>query len=487
MVKLRLPLRVPHTDVDKYLWIITCFPFHLSPTKSTGKIDVSLLEEACVANADLTHVDSSIIRLALPSLGALLAEPLLVAADTTMIGWLGVTPLAGLSLASTILTTLVGLCIFLTYATTAATARAVGAGNDKKGFRFGLDGMWLAFGLGALLGLALFFGSATIIGWFGPSPAVASQAVSYLHASAWGLPGMLVVLAGTGTLRGFADARTPFIAATAGAVANIPLNAFLIYGLDLGIVGAGLGTAIAQTCMGIALAWIVARRAHAAHAALFPSGAGVLRSLSEAVPLIIRTVSLRTAILLLIAATSGLGAVALATNQIVMTLWNFMSYGLDSLATAAQILVGQALGSGDHARVRRILDRCVLWGLWVGAGLGALLVALSFVVPWVMSSDDDVRVLSRTVLWIAALALPVASLAFMLDGVLIGAGDTRRLAWYMVATLCAFAPIAGVVLWFPEMFGDIWGMVILWIGYGGVTMAVRAGTQYVRTRGDAWM
>lgn len=114
-------------------------------------------------------------------------------------------------------------------------------------------------------------------------------------------------------------------------------------------------------------------------------------------------------------------------------------------------------------------------------------MALSFVVPWVMSSDDDVRILSRTVLWIAALALPVASLAFMLDGVLIGAGDTRRLAWYMVATLCAFAPIAGVVLWFPEVFGDIWGMVILWIGYGGVTMAVRAGTQYVRTRGDAWM
>lgn len=75
----------------------------------------------------------------------------------------------------------------------------------------------------------------------------------------------------------------------------------------------------------------------------------------------------------------------------------------------------------------------------------------------------------------------------MLDGVLIGAGDTRRLAWYMLITLAAFAPIAGVVLWLPDSFGQSWGMVTLWLGYGGVTMAVRAGTQFARTRGTAWM
>lgn len=170
-----------------------------------------------------------------------------------------------------------------------------------------------------------------------------------------------------------------------------------------------------------------------------------------------------------------------------MTLWNFMSYGLDSLATAAQILVGQALGSDNPARVRQILDRCVLWGLWVGAVLGVLLFGLSFVIPGVMSGEDEVRSLSRIVLWVAAVALPLASLAFMLDGVLIGAGDTRRLAWYMLITLAAFAPIAGIVLWRPELFGSTWGMVTLWIGYGGVTMAVRAGTQFVRTRGTQWM
>ncbi|USR79397.1 MATE family efflux transporter [Arcanobacterium pinnipediorum] len=441
-----------------------------------------------MANDDLEHVDLAIIRLALPSLGALLAEPLLVAVDTTMIGRLpGSAPLAGLSLASTILTTLVGLCIFLTYATTAATARAVGANRNKEGYRFGIDGIWLAGGLGIVLGLILYFGGSVIISWFNPTAAVTTQALSYLHASSWGLPGMLIVLAATGTLRGFADARTPFIVATSGALVNIPINAILIYVFGLGITGAGLGTALAQSGMAIVLVTIIAHRARQAGASILASGTGVLRSLHDAFPLIVRTLSLRSAILLLIAGASGLGTVALATNQIVMTVWNFMSYGLDSLATAAQILVGQALGLNQPNVVRRVLHRCILWGVWVGIGLGIVVGALSFVVPWIMSTDADVQTLSRIILWIAGLAVPLASLAFILDGVLIGAGDTRRLAWYMLATLCAFAPVAGIVLWRPDWFGQTWGMAVLWIGYGGVTMAVRAGTQFVRTRGDDWM
>ena len=105
---------------------------------------------------DKQQVDAEILKLALPSLATLLAEPLLVAADSTMVGRLGTTPLAGLSLSSTILTTLVGLCIFLAYASTAATARLVGAGKPKQGLRQGIDSLWLAAGLGIILGAILF-------------------------------------------------------------------------------------------------------------------------------------------------------------------------------------------------------------------------------------------------------------------------------------------------------------------------------------------
>lgn len=403
-----------------------------------------------------------------------------------MVGRLGTNPLAGLSLASTVLTTIVGICIFLSYATTAATARFVGAGKPDKGLRQGLDGMWLGVGLGAILGALLAAFAPTILGWFGPEPSVLDQAVMYARASAIGLPGMLLVLAANGTLRGFADTRTPLIASTTGALLNIPLNATLIYGVEMGVAGAGLGTAIAQTLMGTYLTVVVNKLARTHEVSLRPSGAGVLKSLKDAVPLIIRTLSLRGAILLQISAATSLGTLALAANQIVMTMWNFAAYGLDALATAAQILVGQGLGSHNRERVRMVLRRNLVYGLRVGIVLGVVLAGLSFVIPNIMTIDDDVAWLATQALWVASAALPIASVAYMLDGVLIGAGDTKKLAGYMIGALVAFIPVA---LFFMGPGAD-WGtagMVLLWVGYAVLFMAVRAGTMLGRVRSDDWM
>lgn len=435
----------------------------------------------------MTHsTDRAIARLAIPSLGTLLAEPLLVTVDTIMIGRLGTEPLAGLSLSASVLTTLVGVCIFLSYATTASTARHVGAGRPELGLRHGIDGMWLAIGLGIILGLSLGIGAPFFLGLFGPEPGVLAQAVSYARASAFGIPGMLLVLAATGTLRGFADARTPLVAATTGALLNAPLNALLICGMNLGIAGAGLGTAIAQTLMGGYLASRVIARARTLGVSLAPSGAGVLRSLSDAVPLIIRTLSLRGAILLQISAATSLGTLALAANQIVMTVWNFAAYGLDSLATAAQILVGQGLGSGKADRVRAILHRCLVWGMRVGVILGIILGASSYLIAVVMTPDPAVVNLATRTMWVSAAALPIAAVAYMLDGVLIGAGDTKKLAWFMVLALAAFAPVALFFMGAGASWGST-GMMWLWVGYAVVFMAVRALTMLVRVRGTQWM
>lgn len=432
------------------------------------------------------NIDSTIFKLALPSLATLLAEPLLIAADSTMVGRLGTNPLAGLSLASTVLTALVGLCVFLAYATTAATARMVGADKPAEGLRLGIDSLWLATGLGFLLGILLFCGAPSILALFHPSADVLGEAVRYTRFSALGLPGMLLVLAATGTLRGFADAKTPLYATTVGAILNIPLNYLFIYVFQLGVGGAGLGTAIAQSLMAFYLCFVLYRRTMALHVVLKPTGTGVLRSLREALPLIVRTASLRGAILLQIAGATTLGTVALASNQIVMTVWNFAAYGLDSLATAAQILVGQSLGSKDRERVDAVLRRCLVWGVRVGAGLGIALAVVSSLIAQVISHDDAVRQLSTQTLWLTSASLPVAALAYMLDGVLIGAGDTRKLAKYMLMALVAFAPIPLVIVVWGAQWGTV-GMLILWSGYALLFMAVRGLTMLYRVHSDAWM
>lgn len=458
-------------------------------------------------NKELTahDVDRSIARLALPSLGTLLAQPLLAAVDTTMIGHLGTTPLAGLSLATTIVSTIVGLCIFLAYATTAATARYVGAERRDLALRQGIDGIWLGFALGVVLGVTLFFGAPLILSWFGPSDDVLSQAVLYCRAAALGLPAMLTSLATTGTLRGFADTTSSLIATTAGALANIPLNAILIYVAGWGIAGAGAGTAIAESLMAMFLLWRVYKLREETNRELtngsnaelasgptentvswLPTGAGVLKSLRDALPLIVRTVSLRGALLLHIGAATALGTIPLAASQIVMTVWNFAAYGLDSLATAAQILVGQGSGTGNRSQVRMVLRRCLWWGLLVGLVLGILLAIASVGIVRIMTTEPDVQTLAMYTLWVACSTLPIASIAYMLDGVLIGAGDTRTLAWYMVIALVAFTPFT-LILMGPFASWGSSGLLVLWAAYAIVFMGLRAWTMYRRSRGDEWM
>ena len=199
-------------------------------------------------------LNRQILSLALPALGALVAEPLFVLIDSAMVGHLGPTSLAGLSLASTVLTTVVGLFVFLAYATTATTARLFGAGQHAAALRAGVDGMWLAGLIGVVAGTLLALAAPWVVAALDADGQVAEAATAYLRASAPGIPGMLVVYAATGTLRGLLDTRTPFVVATAGAVLNVAVNAVLLYGVGMGIAGSGLGTAAAQTVMALALA-----------------------------------------------------------------------------------------------------------------------------------------------------------------------------------------------------------------------------------------
>lgn len=437
-------------------------------------------------NSELRRIDRTISSLALPSLATLLAEPLLIMVDSAMVGRLGTSSLAGLSLSSTILTAIVGICIFLTYATTAETARFVGAGNHRAAIRRGIDGIWLGGMIGVIFACAFHFGAQSILRLFGPQPQTLEQAVAYAQSSAFGLPGMLVTLAATGTLRGFSDAKSPLYASVAGSLLNIPLNFFLIYPCALKISGAGYGTAAAQLFMAFFLCMRVRKIGRRYGVPPFPKGAGVLLSLRSAIPLIIRTLCLRGAILLQITAAAGLGTVALAGNQIAMTMWNFASYGLDSLATAAQIMIGQSLGRGNVSEIRTILRRCINRSVVTGIILALFFAVLSFAVPSLITADSDVRTLSVYICLIISLSVPVSALAYLLDGVLIGAGDTRKLAKYMLISFFSFTPVALAVLFLP-MGSPTFAMLFLWAGYALVFMTARSATAYCRVRGAGWM
>jgi len=430
-------------------------------------------------------VDRQILALAVPALGALVAEPLFVLVDSAVVGHLGTAPLAGLALASTVLVTAVGLCVFLAYATTAAVSRRLGAGDRAGAMQMGVDGMWLALGLGVALAAALWLGADWLVTALGADDEVARQAVTYLHWSAPGLPGMLLVLAATGALRGLQDTRTPLGVAATGAVVNAVLNITLVYGFDTGIAGSGAGTALTQLGMGAVLAVVVVRGARRAGARLSPHVAGIVANARAGAPLLVRTLSLRAAILVTVWVATGLGAVPLAGHQIVNAVWGLAAFALDALAIAAQALVGHALGARDVAGTRAVLRRTLQWGVGAGAVLGLVVGGASWLYVRFFTADDDVRAAAVAALVVAAVTMPMAGWVFVLDGVLIGAGDGVFLAWAGVATLVAYLPAAlAVHAWAP---GGTAGLVWLWLAFAGLFMAARAVTTGVRARGSAWM
>ncbi|MGO1316594.1 MAG: MATE family efflux transporter [Cellulomonadaceae bacterium] len=430
-------------------------------------------------------LDRQILHLAVPALGALVAEPLFVLADTAIVGHLGTPQLAALSLASTILLTVVGLCVFLAYATTGSVARLVGAGRRADALQSGIDGMWLAAALGVVLAAALWFAGPAALDLLGAEPDVAPYAVVYLRLSGLGLPGMLIVLASTGVLRGFQDTRTPLWVAAGGATLNVVLNVVLVYGAGLGIAGSGLGTAVAQLLMGATLAAVVVRRARSEGTGLRPRGAGIWASARAGTPLLVRTLSLRLAILLTVFVATGLGAVALAGHQVVNSIWGLTAFALDALAVAAQALVGHHLGAADADRTRAVLRRCLQWGVGAGVVLGVLVAGGSWLLAPLFTSDPQVRHAVVLGLLVTGALMPLAGWVFVLDGVLIGAGDGRFLAWAGMATLVAYVPVAlAVRAWAP---GGAAGLAWLWLAFAGVFMLARAVTTGLRARGTDWM
>ena len=430
-------------------------------------------------------LDRQLLALAIPALGALVAEPLFVLIDSAMVGHLGTAELAGLSLSSTLLMTAVGVFVFLAYATTAATARRVGAGDRAGGVSAGIDGMWLALVLGAVTTAALMATAPHLVSAMGAPEAVVPHAVAYLRWSAPGLPGMLLVLAATGTLRGLLDTRTPFVVAVAGALSNIALNALFIYGLGMGVAGSGLGTAVAQTGMGLTLVLVVLHRARGIGVDLRPRAAGIWSAARAGTPLLVRTLTLRGAILATVAVATSLGAVSLAGHQVVNAMWGLAAFALDALAIAAQAMVGQALGAGDVSYVRALMRRCLQWGTAAGAVIGVVFAAAGWWLAPLFTADDDVRLAAAVGLAVSGACLPIAGWVYVLDGVLIGAGDGRYLAWAGVLTLVVYLPLAWVVQEFAP--DGAAGLAWLWLAFGGGFMTARAVTTGLRARGTSWM
>lgn len=405
--------------------------------------------------------DREILRLAVPALGSLAAEPLYILVDTAVVGHLGTPELGGLAVAGTVLTTAYSLFNFLSYGTTAAVARAAGAGRSRQAAGNAVQSVWLALAIGVALALGGLLGAPLVVDLIGPSATVRPHALTYLRIASLGLVPVMLALVGVGYLRGLQDTITPLRIALLANLANLVLELVAIYGFGMGLAASAWSSNLAQVGAAVVFCRHIARHARAAEVSWRPDPA-VLRGLVVVGrDLLLRTGSLLAALAVATAVASRMGAVPLAGHQVAFQLWSFLALTLDAVAIAAQAMVGRLLGAGDADGARAVSKRMVEWGLMAGVALGALVVLLRPALAPLFSDDPAVVDLTRQVLWVVAALQPLNAVVFVLDGVLIGAGDLRFLAGAMVAAFAVFLPAAilagtagGTLLW-------LWGAVTL--------------------------
>ena len=424
--------------------------------------------------------------LAIPAFGALIAEPLFLLADSAIVGHLGVPQLAGVGLAATVLQTVVGLMVFLAYSTTPAVARLLGAGKHAQALAVGRDGLWLAAALGLLLAVVGIFTGGRLLNAMGAHGDVLAYAQEYLLISLAGIPAMLLVMAAMGVLRGLQDTKTPLIVATVGFGVNIILNFAFVYGLGMSVAGAALGTVIAQWGMAAVYLVIVVRAARQYGVSLRPDWAGIRAVSSIGSWLMLRTLSLRAAILVTVLVVTAQGPTNLAAHQLAMTLFTFLAFALDALAIAAQALIGKELGAANIAEVRILTSTMTKWGLGFGVVTGLALWAASGVAGWVFTTDASVHAALAAALVVVAIGQPLAGYVFVLDGVLIGAGDARYLALVGLGNLAVYLPL---LYWVSNSgLGDtVAGLFWVWAAFSIGYMGARGLTLGLRARTGRWM
>lgn len=423
--------------------------------------------------------DRRILLIAFPALGALAAEPLYLLVDTAIVGHLGTTQLAALALAATVLSSIVGLCNFLAYGTTAQVARLHGAGAHDEADGLAPQAVWLALAVGGAATVLTVAFAGPLVHALGGSGDVAAAAARYLRIAALGLPSALLAVAGQGWLRGVGDLRTPLVILVAANVLNVGLEVLFVYGLDEGLDGSAAGTVLAQLAMGVAFAWALLRRRDGRRRSLRPSWERIRPMTRMGAQIAVRTGSLLLAFAVASAVLARTSDAALAANQIAFQLFVFVALVLDALAIAGQVLVGRALGAGDAAEARAAGRRLNELSFGGGLVVGAILLALGGVLPRVFTSDGDVLDQLALIWPMFAAMIPFAAVVFALDGILIGAGDTRYLAGAMAVAAAVTVTIDLLTL------ANGWGIVGVWTGMLAL-MAVRLATMAWRFRGERW-
>ncbi len=427
--------------------------------------------------AQHTPPSGRILALAASAFVVLAAEPVYLLVDTAVVGHLGQRALAGLGVGAALMGLLTVIGTFVEYGTTGRAARSYGAGRRDDAVREGVQATWLALAIGAVVVVLGETFAAPLTGLLAGSHATQVAAESWFRIAVLGLPGVLVVLAGNGWMRGVQLTRQPVAIVVVANALSAVASPLLVYPAGMGLRGSAVANVAAQAVGSV----LFLRALHRAGVGLRPDLTIMRAQAAVGRDLIVRAAAFQVAFLTAAAAASRMGTAQIGAHQIGLELWEFTALLLDSFAIAAQSLVGAALGGSDAAGARLVAARIGRMGLVAGVAFALVFAAGWSVIPQAFSPSPDVQHQAH-VLWPwFVVMLPAAGVVFALDGVLIGAGDVGFLRTItVVSAVFAFAPLNLAALHWHWGLGGIWAGLTAFI-------AVRLAGMLWRVRGERWL
>jgi len=432
-----------------------------------------------------------IARLAGSALVVLVAEPLYLLLDLAVVGRLGAADLAALTVGALVLSVVSTQLTFLSYGTTARSARRFGAGDRAGAVAEGVQASWIAIGVGLLIVVVVQLAGPAVLSALTGDETLARSATGWLRIAACGVPFILLSMAGNGWMRGVQDTRRPIVFVSTGFVISAVLCPLLVHGLlgapRLGLSGSGWANLVGQGIAGIAfVVRVVRENASAGSGSIRPQRPLIAAQLRLGRDLIVRSLSFQVCFLSAAAVASRVGVAAVAAHQTALQVWNFLSLVLDSLAIAAQSLVGAALGArarlGEQAArdATDIAMRVTRLSLGLSLVLAAVLAAGRHLLPRIFTGDSAVLNAIAVPWWFLVVMLPLAGVVFALDGVLLGGGDAAYLRTTTLgAALIGFLPL----IWLSLVFD--WGLAGIWSGLT-VFIALRLLALLARMRSGRW-
>ncbi|GEE02511.1 MATE family efflux transporter [Gordonia spumicola] len=422
------------------------------------------------------------LRLAASALVVLVAPPLYLMLDLAVVGRLGAHELAALAVATLVLAVVSTQLTFLSYGTTARSARAFGAGDRDRAVDEGVQATWIALGVGAVIVAATWFAAPWVTGALVPDDVVAADAARWLRIAVFGVPLILVSMAGNGWMRGVQETRRPVIYVVVGLSVGAVLCVGLVHGVAgmprLGLEGSAVANVVGESITGALFGLRLVREAAGR---LAPVGPVIGAQLRMGRDLIVRSLSFQICFVSAAAVAARFGVAQVAAHQVVLQLWEFTSLLLDSLAIAAQQLVGAALGAKLFDDARRTSAHVTKVSAAVSVVVAIVLAAGAGVLPRIFTSDRGVLDAIVVPWWFFVVMLPIAGVVFALDGVLLGSGDAAFLRTATLAgALGAFLPM----IWLSYAFD--WGLAGIWTGLL-LFMVARLGAVVWRVRSGAWL